>query len=111
MENAAHGWNGRTRLIGVPNFAASDLLGCFVVVKHPHQRMLLHFARGRARAADVIVQISKMLSELDQVRGGNALVAKEQHKIFPDRIVQLLDLKAAERLRQVDVADLCADVR
>ena len=39
------------------------------------------------------------------------LVAKKDHQVFHQRVVHFLELLVAERARQVDPADLGADMR
>src|SRR5215471_7120463 len=67
--------------------------------------------RTRSVAADADVEFSKMAPERLLGFVGELLIAKEQDQMIHQRGVELFDLTIAERPRQIDFADLGANVR
>ena len=56
-------------------------------------------------------QIAELAAEILVLVVGQMLVAEEDHQVFHQRVVHFLELLVAERARQVDPADLGADMR
>jgi len=57
------------------------------------------------------MQLAETAAEILVLVDGEVLVAKEDHQILHQRIMHLLELLVAQRLRQIDAVDLCADAR
>ena len=53
----------------------------------------------------------KLAAEIEVLFVADVLVAEEDHQVFRQRAVDLLEGLVAERLRQIDAADLRADDR
>ena len=94
----------------MPDFAAGDLLGRFVVMEDPHQRVRLHLAERCAVAADMLVQLAEELAEPFQILRRDLLIAEEQDEMFGDRVVDFLHFEVAERPGEVELGDLRADI-
>ena len=66
---------------------------------------------GACGAAGMDVQVAELPAEGEMLLGGEMLVAEEDHEIFRQRPMDLVGGLVAERLRQIDAADLGADDR
>ena len=108
VEHAAQRRHGRAGLVAVPALAGDALRG-LVVVKAAHQRMVGGLADGLR--AHVLAQRAEQAGKANLVVEADFLVAKEQHLVAHKGIFDLSLLLLGQRLRQIDVADFCADVR
>ena len=107
VENRAERRNGRARLIAM-EILARDHGARFIVVELAHERICGRFADRRF--AGVLTERAEISREADLVFKRDVLIAKENNLILRERRAQLLSLRGGERLREIDVADLSADV-
>ena len=91
--------------VAVPAFAVGARR--ILVGMDDHQ---LGMAR-RVRRRGMDVQLAEAAAEVEVLVLGDMLVAEEDHQVLRQRAVDLLEGLVAERLRQIDAADLGADDR
>jgi len=90
----------------MPELAVGDLR-VLVCVDHEDLGMTLHMRRGR-----VEMQRAEALAERHVLfRGHRPLVAEEDHRVFVERVEDLVPLIVGQRLRKVHAANLGADDR
>ena len=102
VENAAHGRHFGAGHIGMPLFSRY-MLGGLVRVKSAYFRML-----GKSLKR-MFLQRSEVQSDPLQRGGIQRLLAKEDHQVRSQRIVQVFKLGIIQRLRQVDARYDCPD--
>ena len=66
---------------------------------------------GACREAGWTARLPNLPAEILVLVVRQMLVAKEDHQVFHQRVVHFLELLVAERPRQIDPADLGADMR
>ena len=62
--------------------------------------------QGRRRLGLVLVQYAEAAGEGDLLLGRQVLAGEHEHDVLQPRVVDLLVLRVAERLAQVDAPDL-----
>src|ERR1700679_3040002 len=77
-------------------------------MKFPDIGIVGRFADGCT--ADMLADRAKIAPEPDVVVKTDLLVAEKDHLVLDERPVQFLDLSVRQRLSQVEIADLRADM-
>src|SRR5580704_10242059 len=78
-------------------------------MKFPHIRIFGRLADRRF--SDMRAERPKITAQPDLIFKADLLFAEEYDLVLDKRAVQLLDLFVRQRLRQIDIADLRADMR
>jgi hypothetical protein len=105
MEDAAHRRDRLAGHVGVPVFAGDDFR-ILVTVNPDDFWMIRHGVEGSVR-----LQLAKAAAEPLERLEIDRLIAEEDDLMFHERFMDFVKLPIAERLGQVDAADLSADER